>query len=92
MNLFDRVVVVLSCCHLDVVLKMAEMDPRYFTLRLKKAFEIKNYYVFQLLHVIYTNPLLVFIRRLLCFPIIFLGFPVSLAQLLVVLRLHLFLM
>ena len=35
MNLLDRVVVVLSCCHLDVVLKMAEMDPRYFTLRLK---------------------------------------------------------
>ena len=41
MNLLDRVVVVLSCCHLDVVLKMAEMDPRYFALRLKIDLEKK---------------------------------------------------
>ena len=85
MNLLDRVVVVLSCCHLDVVLKMAEMDPRYFTLRLKIVLEKKSYYVFPLLHVIYTNPLLVFIRRLFCFPFIFLGLPVYRPQLLVVL-------
>ena len=80
-SLLSSCIVVVLSRHDDIVVKKVEADPDSQV----------GYLVFKLLHVIFTPVFRVHRNLRFAFPFLFLGCPVSLAQLSVVLRFHFFL-